>query len=121
MLSPPDWQLDSESSAAILRLRGDWLVRNGATEAANDIQPVLSRVIDCNSLRFDIASVGNWDSSLVAFIWLFLRSIDRGGQRVALDLTALPEPLRRMLTLARGDHPGNQPRGSRPATVPLRN
>jgi phospholipid/cholesterol/gamma-HCH transport system permease protein len=38
------------------------------------------------------------------------------GQPVDADLSGLPEPLRRLLTLARGDHPGNQSRESGPAT-----
>ncbi len=120
MHSPPQWRLDTESSEALLHLSGDWLVRNGATEAANDMRLVLSRIIDCKSLRFDIASVGQWDSSLVAFIWLFLGSIDHDGRPIDMDLSALPEPLRRMLTLARSDRPGDQPRPSDPATPSVR-
>jgi phospholipid/cholesterol/gamma-HCH transport system permease protein len=119
MLSPPEWQLDSESSEALLRLSGNWLVRNGATAAANDIQSVVSRMVHCRSLRFDITSIGHWDTSLVAFIWLFLGSIDHSGHRIDTDLSALPVPLRRMLTLAQGDHPGNRPQASVPTALPL--
>src|SRR5271165_4719396 len=115
MPSPPNWQLDSESSVALLRLSGDWLVQNGATEAANDIPLTISRMTHCTSLRFDMTSVEHWDSSLLAFIWLFLASIDRGGQRFDADLSPLPAPLRRMLILARSDHPETQPRESGPA------
>jgi phospholipid/cholesterol/gamma-HCH transport system permease protein len=76
-------------------------------------------MFDCSSLRFDITAVGRWDISLVAFIWSFLGLLESGGQRVDIDLSTLPEPLHRMLTLARSDHPGNQRGDSGPAPVTL--
>jgi phospholipid/cholesterol/gamma-HCH transport system permease protein len=66
-----------------------------------------------------MTSVRQWDTSLVAFIWLFLGSIDRSNHPIDIDPSALPEPLRRMLTLAQGDHPGNRPLASVPTALPL--
>ena len=120
MVSRPNWRLDRETPDALLLLGGDWLVRNGATAEANDMQSAVSPMVDCKSLRFDITSVGQWDISLVAFIWSFLGLIERDGQRVDTDLSALPEPLRRMLTLARGDRPEQQPPALGPARPSLR-
>jgi phospholipid/cholesterol/gamma-HCH transport system permease protein len=120
MVSLPDWQLDREGPDAVLRLAGDWRVRSGAVAAANGIQSELAKLSQCESLRFDMTAVGQWDSSLVAFVWLFLGAIESGGGRINTDLSALAEPLRKMLALARSDRPDVPADASDAATASMR-
>src|SRR6202044_931929 len=97
---------------ALLRLSGEWLVHDGSLQAINEIGDVGSAVSRCTRLAFDTSSVSHWDSSLLAFISRFLDSIEEtepGAEAPAeppidIDLSGLPEPLRRLLALVQGDH-----------------
>jgi phospholipid/cholesterol/gamma-HCH transport system permease protein len=109
MTVPPAWQIESEGPEALLRLSGDWLLHDGGLQASNDINRVVEELDYCTRLRFDATAVARWDSSLLAFIWLFLVSINRTKRPFDLDPSGLPAPLRRLLSLALGDHQESQP------------
>jgi phospholipid/cholesterol/gamma-HCH transport system permease protein len=108
MTAPPAWQIEHEGSETLLRLSGDWLLHEGGLQAADDIPRVVADLDSSTRLRFDTVSVARWDSSLLAFIWLFQVAIDRERPRFNLDPSGLPEPLRQMLSLALSDHQESQ-------------
>jgi phospholipid/cholesterol/gamma-HCH transport system permease protein len=108
MTVPPTWEIESEGSRSLLRLRGDWSLHDGGLQAPDDIYRAVATLDRSTWLRFDATSVVHWDSSLLAFIWLFLLSINQMERRFELDLSGLPAPLRRMLSLALSDHQENQ-------------
>jgi phospholipid/cholesterol/gamma-HCH transport system permease protein len=108
MTVPPAWQIESEGPETLLRLSGDWLLHDGGLQAANDIHRAVANLDRSTRLRFDTTSVARWDSSLLAFIWLFLVSINQAKRRFDLDPSGLPAPLRRMLSLALSDHQESQ-------------
>jgi phospholipid/cholesterol/gamma-HCH transport system permease protein len=108
MTVPPAWQIESEGPETLLRLSGDWLLHDGGLQAPDDIHRAVAKLDRSTRLRFDATSVARWDSSLLAFIWLFLVSINQAKRRFDLDPSGLPAPLRRMLSLALGDHQESQ-------------
>lgn len=104
MIVPPAWQIESEGSETLPRLSGDWLLHDGGLQVPNDVHRVVANLDRSTRLRFDATSVVRWDSSLLAFIWLFLVSSNQAKRRFDLDPSGLPAPLRRMLSLALSDH-----------------
>lgn len=94
MTVPPAWQIESEGPETLLRLSGDWLLHDGGLQAPDDIHRAVAKLDRSTRLRFDTTSVARWDSSLLAFIWLFLVSINQAKRRFDLDPSGLPAPLR---------------------------
>lgn len=117
MPPPSAWQIDSKGPEAYLRLSGDWLVHDRGLQAINEIPDIVPLIGRCTKLRFDTTSVGRWDSSLLAFVLRFLASIDSAESRIDMDLSGLPEPLRRMLNLAPSDRQEIEAADSNPATT----
>jgi phospholipid/cholesterol/gamma-HCH transport system permease protein len=102
------WRLERRDDTALLRLSGDWLVGGSGMHAVGELRRVLAEAGDCAALRIDTAGVARWDSALVAF----LRALQ--GRAFALDLSGVPEPLRKLLALAAADH-GAASAGAPPA------
>jgi phospholipid/cholesterol/gamma-HCH transport system permease protein len=100
----PAWRIESKGPETQVRLTGDWLLRDGGLQAPDDIHRAAANLNRSTRLRFDATSVARWDSSLLAFIWLLLVSINPAKPRFDLDPSGLPAPLRRMLALALSDH-----------------
>jgi phospholipid/cholesterol/gamma-HCH transport system permease protein len=97
------WQIERQADAALLTLSGDWLVGGSGLRAVADLRKIFADLGDCTQLRLDASGVARWDSALVAFVRA-LQTSAQDDRRVTLDLSALPEPLRRLLALAAADH-----------------
>ena len=81
----------------MLVLDGDWRGRDAmvpTTQAA----AIVAAAGETRSIRIDTASLGSWDSLLIATLWQ-LRKRLLADNRV-LDETGLPPPMRRLLALA---------------------
>ena len=97
------WRIERQADGALLRLSGDWLVGGSGLRAVADIRRIFVEVDACASLRFDTSGVARWDSALVAFVQALQTTAD-GGRRFELDLSGLPKPAQRLLSLAAADH-----------------
>jgi phospholipid/cholesterol/gamma-HCH transport system permease protein len=100
------WRIERQDDAALLRLSGDWLVSGSGLRAVADLRRIFVEVGTCASLRFDTSGLARWDSALVAFVRALQTTAD-GGRRIELDLSGLPEPAQRLLSLAAADHGAN--------------
>jgi phospholipid/cholesterol/gamma-HCH transport system permease protein len=96
------WRIERQDDAALLRLSGDWLVGGSGLRAVADLRRIFVEVGTCALLRFDTSGIARWDSALVAFVRSIQTTAD-GGRRFELDLTGLPEPAQRLLSLASSD------------------
>ena len=100
---PPTWQLESDRSGILVRLSGDWLVRTSGLKDAADRQRFLAALGKNARVRFDASELRRWDSALIIFIWDLQKAVAARGCGCELDVSELPEALRRMLVLARVD------------------
>jgi len=92
---PPDWQIRRTSEGNVLVLSGDWIAQSGHVPAFSASNLTDIRVGD--TLRFDTARLGRWDSGLVCFLWDAKRAAS--GVGLALDNQTLPDAARRLLAL----------------------
>jgi phospholipid/cholesterol/gamma-HCH transport system permease protein len=100
----PAWQVACQQQEAILTLSGNWLVHESGLRSIDELQAVTDAIGPCPRVRFSTGDLGRWDSALVAFIWSLQDSIRPGGRALELDLSGLPEALRRLLALTRVEH-----------------
>src|SRR5580700_6340348 len=81
----------------VLALAGDWHLKRGFTSGAAAELELARRPIP-RRLAFDAVSLGEWDSSLVAFVTEVLELSH--ARDVAVDPAGLPSGLRRLVELA---------------------
>ncbi len=84
---PPRVSLDGQGQVV---LEGDWLAQAGPI-------PAFDAKGSGQSLRFDVARLGRWDSGLIEFLWDAKRAAAQNGS--ALDITALPPAAGKLLEL----------------------
>jgi phospholipid/cholesterol/gamma-HCH transport system permease protein len=94
----PAWQLRQANGAHVLCLTGDWIAQSGRIPGFPE--DGLRGVTSSQSVEFDIAGVGRWDSGLIAFLWDAKRAAATAG--VAIDSEALPASARKLLGLLPG-------------------
>lgn len=106
MSSPsiPEWRIEIQDHDAVLKVSGDWLARRSGLRASDEVRRVFVDAASCSRLRFDTRGLGRWDSALLAFVWALYMPADPARRPFAVDLSGLPEPLRRLLALAKADH-----------------
>jgi phospholipid/cholesterol/gamma-HCH transport system permease protein len=104
MPSTPVWRVERHGHEALVTLSGDWLAQQSGLRSVSQRQRVLDAAGDCARLRFDARGLGRWDSDLVAFVWSLQASAESAVRPIEMDVSGLPEPLRRLLALARADH-----------------
>jgi len=98
------WRIERQDREALLRLSGDWLVRESGLRAFRELRRVLVEAGDSTLLRFEASGLARWDSALVAFV-LALQGQDREAERpLVVDVSGLPVPLRRLLALAQAEN-----------------
>ncbi len=93
--SPPHWQFRPEAGRATLDLAGDWLAQSGAIP--DFPADALAGAKAGQALGFETASLGRWDTGLIAFLWDAKRAAATAG--LAVDGAALPEAARKLLGL----------------------
>jgi phospholipid/cholesterol/gamma-HCH transport system permease protein len=92
---PPTCQLSQADGCNRLVLGGDWLADLGSIP-----QFPLTLVADIpsgQSLGFDTAGIGRWDTGLIEFLWDAKRASGTAG--LGIDVSALPGPARKLLAL----------------------
>lgn len=114
IVSKPAWRIERQGRDALLRLSGDWLVRESGMHTVGELPRVIGDAGSCALLRFDTTGLARWDSALVVFIRALQASADPARRRFDVDPSGLPEPLQRLLALAQADH-GRPPAGNPPA------
>jgi phospholipid/cholesterol/gamma-HCH transport system permease protein len=89
---PASAECQVDASVAICRLAGDW--------RASLALPVMdqTKIGDCTVLSFDCHELGEWDSSLLAFVLQQAKAAKQNNCR--LDTAGLPPGLVRLLQLA---------------------
>jgi phospholipid/cholesterol/gamma-HCH transport system permease protein len=96
-----DWRIERRGDTALLTLSGDWLFEGSGSRTVADLRQLREQVGDCTRLGFECRAVARWDSALVAFV----RALQAGGgPGLTLDLSGLPVPAQRLLSLAAADH-----------------
>ncbi|MBV8526402.1 MAG: ABC transporter permease, partial [Acetobacteraceae bacterium] len=112
--APPGWLLERGMQESELRLSGDWIASETGLRDDATIRRVLAEADGAARLRFDASSVGRWDSALVVFVEELRDAAARLEPKISLDLSGLPEPVQRLLTVARS---ANEPQAA-PAKSP---
>jgi phospholipid/cholesterol/gamma-HCH transport system permease protein len=87
---------NSEDSLAV-SLTGDWLLGNNLP-GPDPVLDSLRQLPTPATMVFDTASLGNWDTGLIAMLVAIRRSADANG--VAFDDAGLPDGARQLLALA---------------------
>jgi phospholipid/cholesterol/gamma-HCH transport system permease protein len=107
------WTVRDDAAEAVIALSGDWIARENGVEIGAP-QRILAS--GAQSLRFDIARLGQWDSALIAFLSGLRDAAERSG--VTFDEAGLPAPARRLLSLVA--RPARVPSPPSPLSVPTR-
>jgi phospholipid/cholesterol/gamma-HCH transport system permease protein len=94
----PEWRVERHDREAVLTLSGDWLVGRSGVHGAEEV----GALDGCTHLRFATDGLEHWDSALVSFVWSVQSSVEAHG--LTMDLSGLPEALRRLLALANAEH-----------------
>ena len=102
-IQQPVWRVDREERDAVVTLGGDWVAHEAGLHAVTDLPSLICELGDPARLRIVASQLGRWDSALVAFIWSLQRSVSANTRALQLDVSGLPEALRRLLALANAD------------------
>jgi phospholipid/cholesterol/gamma-HCH transport system permease protein len=102
--SAPAWRFDRDGEDAVLRLSGDWLALETGLRSDAELRQIECMAQDVAMVRIDASRVGRWDSALVALLARLSALAAAGRFRAELDLASLPDPLHRLLGLARADN-----------------
>jgi phospholipid/cholesterol/gamma-HCH transport system permease protein len=87
----------SSGGALVLVLTGDWRLRHGFVAGAA-IEQEIARPPAPRTVAFDTQHLGNWDSSLLAFVTEVSELCK--SRRVPIDVSGLPSGLARLVKLA---------------------
>lgn len=89
------WSVETQASAPVLRLSGNWDVQHGGmTPFPPD---GLRQAQQGQTLEIDVSQITNWDSAFVAFLWDVKQAAGHAG--VTFDPSALPDGAQRLLAL----------------------
>lgn len=93
------WEASLAAAGEVrVRLFGEWVLRSGAHSSA-DLPRVLGEAPDATKISFDARDLAGWDNLLIDFLnKLETLAAERG---VAVDHSALPGGVARLLALAR--------------------
>ena len=95
----------------MVRLSGDWIARDGGLDPG---APPIIIAAKPGAISFECASLGSWDSALIAFLSILRDAAADAG--IAFDQAGLPPTAHRLLALAT-----RAPRPPRRPGVPLLN
>ncbi|HEX2940646.1 MAG TPA: ABC transporter permease [Rhodopila sp.] len=117
-LAPPTWEVVASDAHSVLRLAGDWIVRETGLRGPRDIDGVMTA---CTGARlcFDTGGVGRWDSAVVVFIQQLDDAARRRTPPLPLDGSGLPDAVRQLLSLAASTEERPSVAG-RPPSLPVR-
>jgi phospholipid/cholesterol/gamma-HCH transport system permease protein len=103
--TPPSWKRLRTADRNVFALAGDWIAQSGhIPEFPAD---GLNGSAASQTVAFDIAGLGRWDSGLIEFLWDAKRAAATAG--VAIDTGSLPESARKLLGLLPDKLPKPEP------------
>lgn len=85
-----------DSDALVIVLRGDHTLENGCAQCEDALAAINGG--ECSCIEYDATSLGEWDSSLLAFLFEIERTAAANG--VDSDRSGLPPHLRTLLEMA---------------------
>jgi phospholipid/cholesterol/gamma-HCH transport system permease protein len=91
----PAWQLLMQDDKRILSLSGDWIAQSGQIPVLP--KNALAEVHAGQTVAFDIAGVGRWDSGLIEFLWDAKRAAV--AAQTVVDSNQLPPSAQKLLGL----------------------
>ena len=92
---PPTWQIRRTKDGSVCALGGDWIAQTGPDpEFPAD---GLAGSAAGQTLGFDTADLGRWDTALIAFLWRAKRAATAAG--LSIDNGGLPNSARKLLAL----------------------
>ncbi|WP_231715013.1 MlaE family ABC transporter permease [Enhydrobacter aerosaccus] len=85
-----------------MQLTGDWIARETGVRSADEARSVVDKAQRSRRIRIDASAVVRWDSALIAFLGMIYHaaSASKQSRAVPIDDSALPLPVRRLLSLA---------------------
>jgi len=92
----PNVNLSKDGSDTILQLSGDWVLQNEILSW--DAFERTLRETQPEAICFNVAHLGEWDSSLMVFLTSCMSYAERNALKV--DISALPKQIRNLLRLA---------------------
>jgi phospholipid/cholesterol/gamma-HCH transport system permease protein len=103
--TPPAWKRLRTGDRNVFALSGDWIAQSGhIPEFPAD---GLTDGVAGQTVAFDTAGLGRWDSGLIEFLWDAKRAAATAG--VAIDTGTLPESARKLLGLLPDKLPKPEP------------
>ena len=102
--SAPLWEIEHQGAVALVRLQGEWLVQRSGLRMVDELRRVLAAVGDATRLRLDATGLARWDSALVVFVRALQGAGDPRRRPLEVDVSGLPDPLQKLLSLAGADH-----------------
>ncbi|GBR11024.1 ABC transporter permease [Acetobacter oeni] len=93
--SRPEWKVQSSPTDTTLVVSGDWTIDDGAALAIPS--DALKTSGTARTLHVDVSHLGQWDSSLVSFLWTVKQVAAR--TKLSLDLAQLPDGVQRLFAL----------------------
>ncbi len=88
----------ADGGVMVVRLGGDWELRSGMPDVGV-VEAELGAHKDIKRLSFDVAELGEWDTSLLAFVIKLDKVCVQSG--ISMESSALPEGVRGLLALAK--------------------
>jgi phospholipid/cholesterol/gamma-HCH transport system permease protein len=101
-LSGPGWEAYVRADTLVLCLHGDWSLRSEGSHAGTADGQLEHP--DVRAVVFDSSGLGNWDSSLLIFLWSLREASAK--HRVDFDEAGLPVATRRLLAMLRTESQG---------------
>ncbi|GBQ89397.1 ABC transporter permease [Acetobacter nitrogenifigens DSM 23921 = NBRC 105050] len=96
----PTWAVEQSGADAVLVVRGHWTIDDGAVLALPDRALPFASVTagrDAPALHVDVRDLGQWDSSLVSFLWTTKQAAAKSG--LTFDTSSLPVEVARLFAL----------------------
>lgn len=92
------WSLQRSGPSAELALGGDWIARETGIRNGLDVNALVGQVAPADTVVVTMAELGRWDSALIVFLQALADALPAS---VSMDLSAAPDPVRRLIALAR--------------------
>lgn len=92
------YRLESDPGGLRVVLSGTWALESGLP-STSDVSREIAALPAGARVAFGVAALDDWDTSLVTFVYTIAESAAERG--VAVDVSSLPEGVRRLVDLAR--------------------
>lgn len=91
----PEWTLSTNEQVPVLHISGDWTIDENVPLAFST--GTMPNHLPSASLAVDASRLGQWDSSLVSFLWSAKQVASKAG--LTLDISELPQGVQSLSSL----------------------